>query len=314
MPNERRPVRRPVKRQANNKEANGKLNWRLAQLLICLVILGAVLITRAFKPEAVQAFVLEHIQNGIELEDTLAYIGEGFKSIFVQVPTPEASPELEPSVSPSPDPSSSSTPSGSSEPDEGLGETSPALLLQSQLGLLAMGGFDEPLRLPEEFLPFSDEFEEDDTLPLPFGMEKPEKADYNVYELPFETTLPLKGEVTSGFGYRVHPIDGVTGFHYGLDIAANTGTKIAAFAEGTVIAAGESSSYGKYVMIRHDNEYVTLYAHCSKIMVKEGQSVKKGAAIAKVGSTGKATGPHLHFEIRKGNSLLNPEYFINPEN
>ncbi len=314
MPNDRRPVRRPV-RKPGGGTSDGRLNWQLAQLLICLVILGAVLITRAFKPEAVQAFVFDHIQNGVEIEEALAYIGDGFKSLFVQVPAPDASPapSVDPLVSPSPELSPSPSNEASPEQDGVSGESSPAPLLASQVSMLAMGGFDEPLRLPEEYLPFSDEFEEDDTLPLPFGMEKPEKADYNVYELPFETVLPLKGEITSPFGYRVHPIDGVMGFHYGLDIAANTGTRISAFAAGTVIATGDSASYGKYLMIRHDGEYVTLYAHCSKITVKEGQTVKKGAAIAKVGSTGKATGPHLHFEIRKGNGLLNPAYYLDIE-
>lgn len=306
MPNDTRPTRRTTARRPAGKESEGKLNWQLAQLLICLVILGVVLIARAFQPEAVQAFVLEHIQNGVQVEDALAYIGNGFKTIFVQVPAPgETTPEppAVPSASPGVSPGPSADPS-----EDPSAPPSPMMFARGTAA--AMGGFDEPLRLPEEYLPFSDEMVEDDTLPLPFGMEKPEKADYGVYELPFETTLPMNGEISSGFGYRTHPIDGVWGFHYGLDIAANTGTAIAAFASGTVIAAGESPSYGKYLMVRHDADYVTLYAHCSKLAVKEGQSVKKGQTIAKVGSTGKATGPHLHFEIRKGKSLLNPEYYL----
>ena len=206
-------------------------------------------------------------------------------------------------------------PSAGQENNAGRGEeeeaeSSPTPLLRSQLELLAIGGFDDPLSIPEDFLPFSDELGEDDTLPLPFGMEKPEKADYSRYELPFETTLPLAGRLTSGFGYREHPINGEMGFHYGEDIAAETGAVIVTFADGKVIAAGDSPSYGKYLMIRHNDDYVTLYAHCSKITAKVGKNVKKGDGIAKVGSTGNATGPHLHFELRKGKSLLNPEYYL----
>lgn len=324
MPNTRRPTRRPAGRPAD-KNAEKRINWQLVQLLACLVILGAVLLVRAFQPEAVQAFVFEHIQGGIELEDAFAQIGEGFKSIFVRVPSPD---EGEADATPNPDEGVPASPEPSPEDGAAADEpgadgqdadepadpaVSPSPVLQGDFQLLAMGGFDEPLRLPEEYLPISDELEEDDTLPLPFGVEKPEKADYGVYELPFDTTLPLDGTLTSRFGYRMHPIDGVMGFHYGLDIAAPQGTEIVAYADGTVIAAGDSASYGKYLMIRHDGDYITLYAHCSRLTAREGSAVRGGESVAEVGSTGKATGPHLHFEIRRGNSLLNPEYYLDIE-
>lgn len=105
-------------------------------------------------------------------------------------------------------------------------------------------------------------------------------------------------------------MEGEEKFHYGLDIAADTGTAIGCFADGVVTAVGESSSYGKYVMVSHGEDYSTLYAHCSRITVTSGTAVKEGEKIAEVGETGIATGPHLHFEIHKGETYLNPIYYV----
>ena len=98
-------------------------------------------------------------------------------------------------------------------------------------------------------------------------------------------------------------------YHYGTDLAADTGTPITAFADGMIVAQGDSDSFGKYVMIDHPDGYRTLYAHCSAICMNCGE-VKKGDVIALVGSTGAATGPHLHFELEKDDVYLNPEFYI----
>ena len=98
-------------------------------------------------------------------------------------------------------------------------------------------------------------------------------------------------------------------YHYGCDLAADTGTPITAFADGMIVAQGDSDSFGKYVMIDHPDGYRTLYAHCSAICMNCGE-VKKGDVIALVGSTGAATGPHLHFELEKDDVYLNPEFYI----
>ena len=115
---------------------------------------------------------------------------------------------------------------------------------------------------------------------------------------------------SSGFGYRIHPVEGEEDFHHGVDIAADTGTAILCFADGTVTAVGESSSYGKYCIVRHDNGFSTLYAHCSKVTASSGASVKEGQKIAEVGETGMATGPHLHFELHEEGVYLNPIYYV----
>lgn len=128
--------------------------------------------------------------------------------------------------------------------------------------------------------------------------------------LGFDHQTPVKGTLSSGFGYREHPTAGEERFHYGVDLAADTGTPIACFADGTVTAVGESSSYGTYCTVAHDNGCVTLYAHCSQITVSSGETVQAGGKLGEVGETGMATGPHLHFELQKDGIYLNPVYYV----
>ena len=128
--------------------------------------------------------------------------------------------------------------------------------------------------------------------------------------LGFDHETPVKGVLSSNFGYRDHPLEGTERFHYGVDLAADTGTAIACFADGTVTAVGESSSYGKYCTVTHANGCATLYAHCGRISVSSGAAVKKGEKLGEVGETGMATGPHLHFELQKDGVYLNPIYYV----
>lgn len=121
---------------------------------------------------------------------------------------------------------------------------------------------------------------------------------------------PLQGTVSSGFGARQSKYQNVTGYHTGIDIAADSGTPIVASMEGIVELVSGEGDYGKHVKIRCNNVY-TLYAHCSKIFVKEGQIVASGQKIANVGNTGNSTGPHLHFEIRVEDRFVDPEKIIN---
>ena len=116
--------------------------------------------------------------------------------------------------------------------------------------------------------------------------------------------------ITSKYGYRVHPITGKNKLHRGIDIGAGLGTDVLAAESGTVVTAGWNNSYGYYITINHGGGYVTLYAHNSKLLVSKGQKVKRGEVIAKCGSTGNSTGPHIHFEVMLNGQLQNPmNYF-----
>ena len=117
---------------------------------------------------------------------------------------------------------------------------------------------------------------------------------------------PLKGPVTSGFGYRKDPFSGNKSFHCGMDIGAEIGTPVKAAGNGKVIFSGWKGAYGYLVVIAHEKNYITVYAHNSKNLVKTGEIIKKGEVIALSGNTGAVTGAHLHFEIRKGTVPLNP--------
>lgn len=123
----------------------------------------------------------------------------------------------------------------------------------------------------------------------------------------FTWPCPSCTYITSRVGYRWHPVSGQWKYHSGLDIGAAYGASIVAADGGTVTIAGVNGGYGNCVMIDHGNGYYTLYGHMSSIAVSVGQSVSKGATIGYVGSTGVSTGPHLHFEIRQGTTILDPE-------
>lgn len=117
---------------------------------------------------------------------------------------------------------------------------------------------------------------------------------------------PVSGPITSGFGMRFHPILKKRKLHTGVDISCRTGTAVHAAAAGTVIVAGWMKAYGNAVVIDHGGNVVTLYGHCSSLCVRSGQNVAQGQLIAKSGSTGWSTGPHLHFEVQRHGQPVNP--------
>jgi len=121
---------------------------------------------------------------------------------------------------------------------------------------------------------------------------------------------PINGEVTSPFGWRIHPIFGTARFHSGIDIAGDYGDPIRAAASGTVIYAGWISGYGNAVIIDHGGGITTLYGHNEAINVSVGQSVSQGQVIALCGATGDATGPHCHFEVRQDGEPVSPYNYL----
>ncbi|NMB27739.1 MAG: peptidoglycan DD-metalloendopeptidase family protein [Tissierellia bacterium] len=117
---------------------------------------------------------------------------------------------------------------------------------------------------------------------------------------------PAKGKLTSGFGNRKDPLGWGSRFHQGIDIANSSGTNILAAGKGVVAFSGNRNGYGKTIIVNHGNGYKTLYAHNRKLLIHVGDRVEKGQVIGKMGSTGKSTGCHLHFEIHKNGNPINP--------
>jgi len=121
---------------------------------------------------------------------------------------------------------------------------------------------------------------------------------------------PVYGRITSHIGWRKNPFGRGYEFHSGIDIYAPHGSKVRATADGVVEFAGWYGDYGKTVIIRHPSGYLTLYGHLSQIDVKEGQKIKAGDVVGRVGSTGRSTGPHLHYEVIKDNKPIDPSKFL----
>jgi septal ring factor EnvC (AmiA/AmiB activator) len=118
--------------------------------------------------------------------------------------------------------------------------------------------------------------------------------------------FPVQGFISDGFGWRSDPFTGQREFHNGLDIVAPYGTAVRAPADGVVSVAGRMGGYGRFVQMSHGYGYQTRYGHLSEVLVKTGQTVRRGDVIGRVGSTGRSTGPHLHYEVYKSGNRVNP--------
>ena len=190
----------------------------------------------------------------------------------------------------------------------------PARVSQTEVRVRAVAAAEEragavllspdPDTLPERLLDGLDRAEEDVRLTL---------ADMAAQLPPPEVTppafqWPCQGTVTSPFGAR--HIFGTDDFHRGTDIAAPLGTEIVAAAPGNVCFAGEKGSYGNLIQVDHGNGYVTCYAHCSAFLAQVGDWVDQGQAVALVGSTGRSTGPHCHFEVRQDGEPVDAEALL----
>ncbi len=142
------------------------------------------------------------------------------------------------------------------------------------------------------------------------GQVVPEIVDTVHRLLPFSYQMPVEGELSSDFGYRIHPISGEVSFHYGMDYAAPSGTDIVSFADGAVDEVGYSSIYGNYIRVTHDDGFSSFYGHLKDTDVSEGDAVGLGDVIGGVGSTGYSTGPHLHFELWKDARVLDVSNYL----
>lgn len=124
------------------------------------------------------------------------------------------------------------------------------------------------------------------------------------------TILPVKGVITAGYGYRKSPFTGQRELHEGLDIAAPYGSPIVATADGVVTFAGPLAAYGNVVFVDHGHGFSTFYGHCSNYRMRQGQRVRRGEVIAYVGTTGRTTGPHVHYEVHVSGVIANPMKYV----
>ncbi len=124
--------------------------------------------------------------------------------------------------------------------------------------------------------------------------------------------MPVEARVSSTFGRRTHPVTGAKSFHEGIDLAAVKGTKVGVSGPGVVVRAGKGGTYGNIVIVDHGGGLETRYAHLNTINVKVGQQLATGESVGTVGATGRVTGPHLHFEVRRGGKAINPSTLLGP--
>lgn len=122
--------------------------------------------------------------------------------------------------------------------------------------------------------------------------------------------VPSCHSISSGYGYRIHPVTGVRKLHAGIDIPCSTGTSVVAAASGTVVDAGYNAYNGNYLKISHGNGLETMYLHCSKLLVSSGSRVSGGQTIARSGATGMVSGAHLHFVVKKNGNYVNPQNYL----
>ena len=139
--------------------------------------------------------------------------------------------------------------------------------------------------------------------------------DYLITEDSIESAIPAgkpikTGWISSYYGYRIDPFNGKKTFHHGLDFAGKSGSDVNTVADGIVSWTGKRSGYGQMVEIEHGNGYVTRYAHNKSLTVKKGERVEKGQQVALMGSTGRSTGPHVHFEVLLDGKTVNPYNFV----
>ena len=330
----RRPRRASCRRDRQGR--SGQVQVRFAQLLICLALFLAVFLGKGLFPQKlgqVGEDILALMGTDLDIPKALSNLGASLKEgdslladlgafcveVFGPAPRESAPPEEAPLPPVQPDAVLTSE-------LEFLGGKSGTAARAAHYADFSRFGMELSPEEPEpepEPEPITEEAEIPEPPPaVPAAGTVVIYSDYSGDPLPdhytmdqvslgeLETMTPVMGRLTSGYGYRDHPISGKYFFHGGVDIGGQTGDAIAAFADGTVEYTGKNDSYGLYLQIDHGNGVKSFYAHCSKIVVTKGQTVAMGDKVAEIGSTGTSTGPHLHLELKYDKMHLNPAYYV----
>lgn len=314
--------KRHVRQTANrNGEGGG-----FATLLLVVVLLGAAVIWRLgglSGLDALRADIAELMRGGGNVKEAVAVLGKSFLSGGGE--GENAVEVFGKNILGIQDTGTTTTSEQQSEPVETLptsqkNETEAGEFSGLSFTMRALSICESPVPQGADFLaqePAIPTFDlppeelEDGTPNEEFSIPSPDSVDNKTYTLRFSRQKPLKsGRITSHFGYRIHPIHGNTTFHYGIDIAAASGTRVSCFAEGTVAETGYSAVFGNYVLVRHADGFSTYYAHLKSVAVKKGDKAKVGGKLGTVGNTGWSTGPHLHFEIRRNGLRLDPLRYV----
>lgn len=272
-------------RRSKQKQTNGKL----LQLLACTMLFLTAVVIRTFElgGEDMKNRFLNQLEYNIDLRETVETLGRAITVPSVQSFKEESSPLPVQSI-----------------PEQTIPEIEPEtevnISIPSDDGVVSVMG-----TLPEEEPTESEAIISDDG-----ALPPPDIVYTGSVDIPFDYITPVAGRITSKFGYRDHPVDGEYKFHYGIDVAADTGTPILCFADGEVTFVGVGEINGNYMKVTHSDGFVTMYAHCDSINVKVGDKVKVGQKIASAGATGTVSGSHLHFQIYSDGKLIDPALYL----
>jgi hypothetical protein len=311
-------------RRRKRAQLGGRERRRLAQLLCCLALFFVTLVGRGAFPEQTAAAggeLLAAIRGSVDFQGAFHRLGEALEA---RQSLSDAVGEFCVTVFGV----GTLTEDGASEEWENLMEEELAFLAEQPDGLrmICRRLWLEEGDLQRAQEPADDPAQEPEETAATWALgEVIQAASYTGQALPEGVTMdhlslgtlawvtPVSGTVTSGFGYRDHPVYGDNRFHHGMDIGAELGTDILAFADGVVDYVGESSSYGLYLQLDHGDGIKSFYAHCDSLAVTKGDTVAAGQKIGTVGETGNATGPHLHFQLSLDGTELDPGCYITPE-
>lgn len=308
--------------KAGKRTALGsKEKRRLIQLALCVGLFLVVFLGKGIAPDGVFQSgerLLQLIRSDTDFKSAFSALGE---AVSKGEPVTQTLGNLAKEVFGAGAQAQEEDPAGTSVDSPAALAAKQALAeLPTQETMLRRLGITAPLEAAD-----GGEQTEQETQTDPAALSAPEIPEYTGPALPEGATMeyvdlgltntvtPVMGTLTSPYGYRDHPVSGEYLFHSGTDLAADIGTPVAAFADGTVDFIGESETYGLYIQLDHGNGVKTFYCHCSALYAQKGESVSAGQTIAAVGDTGNATGPHLHLEVKQDGVLLNPAYYIETE-